>query len=442
MSRLSTNPYPMTRLNPSTTLPFEIDDTIVSSITNGSTLSSLLASGSLFFVDHSYQSTYEHSDNLYAAYCSAYFYIDATSGDLLPLAIKTNYGSDLIYTPLDTATDWLLAKIMFNVNDVFHAQLFHVSNSHSVAEIVYLSAIRTLSDSHPLLALLDRIMYSAYAVRPQGELLLFAEGGLLDTYFAFNHFSAETLIDDFYPIGGSFVSQYFTTDLVTRGLLNSSFGPELKSFPYYEDALPIHSALETFFTKVVKSYYTSDALVVRDQELQNWVKEANGPAGVLDFPQEVKTVETVIEIMTHMAFITGVTHHVLNTGAPVHGGSFLPFRPLALFAEPPAAKNVTDILPYLTSFEFALAGMSLLSDFNRPSFPEMELTVEFFFDNATLLGRLNEQSVAAAATFKKAMVAQAEVVGSRTFDENGLAQGMPFIYTQLNPGTLPFFLTV
>lgn len=225
MSRLSVNPYPVTRLHPNTTLPFSLPNSLVSKITNGSTITSLLTSGSLFFVDHSYQSAYPHSTSLYAAYCSAYFYISPLTGDFLPMAIKTNYGSDLIYTPLDSSLDWLLAKIMFNVNDAFHAQLFHVSNSHSVAEIVYESAIRTLSDSHPLLALLDRIMYMAYAVRPQGELALFAEGGFLDTYFAFNHIGAEMLIDDFYPIGGAFQGQYLETDLTTRGLLNSSFGP-------------------------------------------------------------------------------------------------------------------------------------------------------------------------------------------------------------------------
>lgn len=193
---------------------------------------------------------------------------------------------------------------------------------------------------------------------------------------------------------------------------------------------------------MISSYYTSDALVLSDTELQNWILEANGPAAVIDFPDEVKTVETVIEIMTHMAFTTGVTHHVLNSGSPVHGGSFLPFRPLALFAEIPVAKNVSDIMPYLTPLEYALANMDLLADFNRPLFPEMGLTVEFFFDNDTLLNRLNEESRNAAATFKTEMLAQAAVVGNRTFDEDGLSQGMPFIYRQINPGTLPFFLTV
>lgn len=60
----------------------------------------------------------------------------------------------MIYTPLDTAEDWLLAKMMYNGNDVWWASWFHFSGTHAVIEIAYAAAVRTLSDSHPVLALL------------------------------------------------------------------------------------------------------------------------------------------------------------------------------------------------------------------------------------------------------------------------------------------------
>lgn len=112
-----------------------------------------------------YQAKYEKSARFGAA-CTAYFYIHPVSGDFLPLAIKTNTGSDLTYTPLDSKNDWLLAKLMFNVNDLFHSQFFHLAESHDVGEIVHEAALRTLSLNHPVMVILERLMYQAYAIRP------------------------------------------------------------------------------------------------------------------------------------------------------------------------------------------------------------------------------------------------------------------------------------
>jgi hypothetical protein len=119
-------------------------------------LPALLQSGRLFIVDHSYQLSYPKGAGKYGASSTAYFFIHPVSGDFLPLAIKTNVGADLIYTPLDSPNDWLLAKIMFNENDIFHAQMFHLVASHDVAEIVHQAAVRTMSDEHPIMVLLER----------------------------------------------------------------------------------------------------------------------------------------------------------------------------------------------------------------------------------------------------------------------------------------------
>ncbi len=81
------------------------------------------------------------------------------------MAIKTNAGSDLIYTRLDTPTDWLLAKMIFNVNDFFHSQMFHLVVTHDVSEAVHQAALHTLSESHPVMIILERLMTQAYSSR-------------------------------------------------------------------------------------------------------------------------------------------------------------------------------------------------------------------------------------------------------------------------------------
>lgn len=148
------NPFTTRRLNPTDPLPFPVDDAISTNIT-GDTLQSLLQSGRLFYADHRDQATLQ-STGRYAAACDAYFYIDGKSQKFLPLAIRTNVGNSLTYTPADSANDWLLAKMMFNLNDFWHSQWYHLAATHNVVEIVYEAAYRTLSDSHPVLALLNR----------------------------------------------------------------------------------------------------------------------------------------------------------------------------------------------------------------------------------------------------------------------------------------------
>lgn len=117
MERLSTSPYALRRLIPSVDSPaFAVSNCTAKAIT-GSTLDELLEAGRLFYIDHSAQGLLERTA-AYAAACDAYFYIDETSGDFLPLAIRTGVGANLIYTPRDEPNDWLLAKMMFNGNDI------------------------------------------------------------------------------------------------------------------------------------------------------------------------------------------------------------------------------------------------------------------------------------------------------------------------------------
>lgn len=151
MERLSVNPFSTSRLHPSDALPFTLDSATVSKIA-GVSFDSLHKSGRLFLASHSYQARYKPQPGRFAAACDAYFYLHPKTNDFLPLAIKTNVGSDLTYTPLDSENDWLFAKLMFNSNDFLHSQIFHLANSHAVAEIVYLAALRTLSARHPVRA--------------------------------------------------------------------------------------------------------------------------------------------------------------------------------------------------------------------------------------------------------------------------------------------------
>lgn len=155
MERLSFSPYAVRRLNPSSdSLNFQVDDSTAKAV-SGMTLSELFQAGRLFYSDYRDQKSLTPTAR-YSAACDAYFYIDESSGDFLPLAIRTNVGANLIYTPQDSPNDWLLAKMMYNVNDFWFAQWNHLAGTHEVVQISYMSAIRTLSEDHPVLGMLNR----------------------------------------------------------------------------------------------------------------------------------------------------------------------------------------------------------------------------------------------------------------------------------------------
>lgn len=156
MARLSVNPYSLVRLDPATPLPFTMDD-VVAKDRCSQTLGDLHQDGNLFYVNYSSLASLPISSGKYVAGTEAFFYIDPRSSDFLPLAIKfTSATSNLVYTPADIASDWLFAKMMFNLNDVWQAAWYHFASSHFVLEIVYEAAIRSFSEQHPIMAIMRK----------------------------------------------------------------------------------------------------------------------------------------------------------------------------------------------------------------------------------------------------------------------------------------------
>ncbi|KAK1544119.1 manganese lipoxygenase [Colletotrichum paranaense] len=445
MERLSTNPYIIRRLTyRKDKLPFPLDDKTVRKIT-GTTLDSLHRDGRLFLADHSYQKKYFAQQGRYSAACQALFYLDKRSDHILPLAIKTNVGADLTYTPLDTTNEWLLAKIMFNVNDFFHGQVYHLLNSHDVAEIVYLAALRTFSSRHPVLNLMERLMYQAYAIRPIGDRVLFNPGGFFDQNFAFSNVAVRQFGAEFYPtVAGPFQSNYFEDNLRLRGLLHSPSGPKLPHFPFYEDGKEIVGVIRKFIEAFVEATYKSDRVLSKDWELQAWITESNGPAEVIDFPSApLRSRKQLVDILSHMAWLTGVSRHVLNQGEPVTASGVLPLHPLSLYAPLPTKKGrIENLLPWLPNEQKSVDQITLLARFNRPQVVEKNQTLRYMFNAESLLAGTNRAVAVANDRFMKDIGSISRRISGRRFDSEGLSQGMPFIWTGMDPGVIPFYLSV
>ncbi|KOS18557.1 Linoleate 9/13-lipoxygenase [Escovopsis weberi] len=450
MERVSQNPYSLTLVKPGSGLPFAVDDDTARQIA-GATLEELQAASHLFYVDYTSQLHYPKTQIAparFGAACSAYFYIHPASGDFLPLAIKTNVGSDLVYTPLDSANDWLLAKMMFNVNDLFHSQMLHLVITHDVSEAVHQAALHTLSPQHPVQMILDRLMLQGYSSRIVGEQLCFNEGGHWDQLMYVNNTGCRQFVTESWPTAGRFQAGYLRTDLQARGLLDGQGNYPFKAFPFYDDASRIHDAYRAFFTSFVDSYYASDADVAKDAEVNNWFVEATANAGVQDFPR-IKVPNrpavdkaTLVDVLTHFGFIVSVGHHSLNGGDPIGSKATLPFHLPALFADVPAEKGVQDLLPFLPQPDQAVHYIGFIGSFNRPFYPTSNRTLEDAFLDQGMLSKLNAQTRTAAQTFLDSMQALSDEIHARGFDADGLSTGMPFVYRTLDPAYIPFFCAV
>ena len=289
------------------------------------------------------------------------------------------------------------------------------------------------------------VMYQSFAFRPAGVATLTNPGGAIDTFLGISGTGFEDFANTlYYALGaGAFRSNYLCTNLQSRGLLNNRRGPPLKRFPFYEDASRIHLQLEVFMTSFVDSYYANSAVLEADTELQAWFTEANTAAQAIDFPTApVANVGTLVDILSHFAFLTGVSHHVLNTGEPATSSAVLPFHPGSLYAPIPTQKGVKDLFPFLPPLNDSLGWINLWADFNRPDFANSNLTLSNMFSNATFLAKTNRKVEAAAGIFKSEMQSFSAEVRGRGFDREGLSQGMPFVWKILDPETVPYFLTI
>ncbi|KAI1177621.1 lipoxygenase [Nemania sp. FL0916] len=450
MMRLSATPYKIHRVQPRETLLFPVVN--AASITGGASLTDLRSQGRLFFTDFSYLKVLANKDlppsGKYGAGCQAYFYI-AKSGDFLPLAVKPivkgREQSALVYTPEDKPADWLLAKFLLNQNDGYHSTWAHVGQSHSAAEAPYLAAIRSLSDDHPVMAILNRIEKTPWGVRPNLENGLDSGTAFIGPqYYPWSPEGARDYVNRLYLSGQSadFERNYYRSEFKQRGLVDSSFGPKLKSFPFYEDTSVVTEAIRAFMEVFINSYYPSDKAVATDIEVQAWYRETTA-ARVYDFPR-IQTRQAIADVLTHQAYLSVIVSNVMSTNGIHMNSMSLPFAPAGFLQRIPTKKGLTekDLMSFMPTPEGAVWQISTYVLGHRPMWRDTNETISHLFDSEDLLARTNANTRAAAAKFKAEMMDFSTEVRARTFDENGLNRGMPFLWDALDPNYAPYWSVV
>jgi hypothetical protein len=283
----------------------------------------------------------------------------------------------------------------------------------------------------------------AWAFRVVAVQRLLNSGGPIDQLFPWDGSEARNYTDTLYQSGeaSAFQSNYFEPNLQRRGLIDSAFGPKIKTFPFYQDASAIHAAIRRFMTVFVQSYYPNVSDITGDVELQAWVREAE-PARIVDFPSSIENQRALIDVLTHVAHLVSIVHGTLNSNALVGASGSLPFHPFAFYSPLPTSKVAHDIMPFLPQVEASISQIALAADFNRPSFVDSNHTIVHMFDNTTMLARMPTGVQKAEADFRSAMERYSTAVRSKTFDLGGLCGGMPYCWSTLDPRAAAYSLTV
>lgn len=444
MQRLTVDPLAVRRLKPhQRRLPFHVDDAVARKV-SGMTAEQLLTQGRLFYVDYRALSKLPRQEGRFSAACEAYFYISARDGKWLPLAIKTNEGADLVYTPADAPVDWLFAKILFGQNDVWDTPWRHFASTHLVVELPYMAAQRCMGDGHPVLAIYKKLMLNAFGIRQFIQSKLCAPGQFIDQLYTFDGRAALKYAMDLYEKGEkNFQANYFPRRLERNGLLDSKFGPPIRHFPFAEDAARIHAAWKSFMGTLVHSYYDEPASIRQDQELACWFKEV-GRAGSADFPGgENISASELIDVLTHVAYLNSVQHQAMNNNDQFINAQ-VPLSPMALYKPLPTKKGLSEgeLLSLLPNVTQILKQLSLGAAFSRAEFVDSERALINVFKDEDLHSSLNNKTKAAAARFEADMEKLSAEIAGRGFDKDGLCDGAPFLWRALDPRVALYTTTI
>ncbi|KAL3883129.1 hypothetical protein ACJMK2_029422 [Sinanodonta woodiana] len=294
-------------------------------------------------------------------------------GTLVPIAIQLEQSpeeSDIIWTPHDTELDWLFAKTWVKTADIHvHALNTHYYRSHRISEVFALATIRNLPQAHPIFKLLVPHLKYTIAVNATAlEVLLGGEGAVFYKMLAIGGQEVKVVENGYKEFHWDLLN--IPKEFAMRGVDEPALLP---NYHYRDDALSMWNCIGEFVSKAVNLYYSSDADVKKDYELQSWMREIkekglvswNEDNGV---PRSVESVSHLKEILTMVIFNVSCYHAAVNFGQADYY-IFGPNYPSAMRTPPPTKKGSTTMasimaaLPVKADQALAVAFANYLSTY-------------------------------------------------------------------------------
>lgn len=292
---------------------------------------------------------------------------------LLPIAIRCSQdASDPLFTASPTHTDavsWLAAKNTVQVADaIVHETLYHFGRTHLLMELFVCATHRSLSDEHPLFRLLDAHFEGTAFINNTSLKTLVSPGGIIDHLVAtdiedIQRLAAHSLRGEF-----SFNESMPDTELAKRGLSGTN---SPLNCPYRDDALQIWDCILEWMGCFVDAFYSKDADVVADFELQNWAQELVCKGRLQGFGEDdtgtIVSKQYLTRVLSMVLFTASVQHAAVNFPQSTMM-NFAPAMPLCGYSEAPStqmtfkseAEFVQRMLPGLQAAERQMYAAEML----------------------------------------------------------------------------------
>jgi hypothetical protein len=242
------------------------------------------------------------------------FYVN-NKGAFTPIMIQLEDDCcDQVFTPNDTAEDWLLAKMYFKSVDVaIHEWVSHYLYTHAMMEPFAVALFRNLSSRHPIYKLMRPHLRTVAAINTMARKDLLGPNSAANQCIGINAVAA----------AANAFANFRYDDLILPKFMEENGIKDSETLPNYhyrDDALELWEVIHKYIERVITIYYQNDEDVVADTELQNWIKDvAYEGIGWQDgntkgFPTCLNTVEELLSYITVVVFTCSVQHAAINFG--------------------------------------------------------------------------------------------------------------------------------
>ena len=297
----------------------------------------------------------------------ALFAVPPDGQSLVPVAIQCapQPGPDNpIFLPRD-GDSWLIAKTIVQIADAnFHEVVSHLGRTHLFIEPFIIATHNQLSPTHPLFVLLTPHFEGTLAINDAASRKLIVSRGLVDALSASSADQARVFAvkaAQSYQLNVN--TSTLPQTLARRGVDDTS---RLPDYPYRDDALLIWGAISQWVEDYVNHYYSSDAAVQGDTELQNWVAELvahdGGRLNNVGAANRISTRAQLVELVTLICFTASAQHAAVNypQGAIM---TYTPAMSLAGYSPLPVTQEGSsegDFLKFLPPLESAKLQLDIL----------------------------------------------------------------------------------
>ncbi|MBN3273118.1 LOX12 protein, partial [Polyodon spathula] len=317
-------------------------DMVQASLRAGTTLSKEMKAGNIYLMDYAILDGLPANvirgkqQHLAAPLCLLY---EHPEKGLLPLAIQlgqTPGPGTPVFLPSDPPLAWLLSKIWVRNSDFQIFQILtHLLRTHLVMEVFCVATLRQLPAVHPVYKLLIPHLRYTLEINTRARSQLISNDGIFKRVSSTGGSALLLLSQREFKIL-SYESLQPRLDFQRRGVT------KLRDYFYREDSLMLWDTIQSYVSGLVSLYYSSDAEVTQDSELQLWIRDIT-EEGFRDVPQfglssELRSRKELVTLLSVVIFTASVQHAATNNGQ-FDWCAWVPNTPCTMRLPPPTCKG-------------------------------------------------------------------------------------------------------